>query len=87
MTINVTAKDIKIGLRRTCSFCPIALAIRRAISRTSIYVWNGQVRVYKGGELLSLLSLPLEAQEFILNFDAELPVYPFDFELKIPEII
>lgn len=74
MIVNVTKSCIEIGQRGNAGSCPIALAIG-----------NGCV-VNKGSVYLPLfkkrMRLPLEAIVFIDDFDRNVRVEPFTFELE-----
>lgn len=81
MTIQVTAEDISNGKPHRTSWCPVALAFRRAtggISSVSVNLKSARQfdSHHKGWDL------PPEATNFIKRFDAGLPVEPFEFEVK-----
>lgn len=80
--VTVTAHDIKYGVPRNASFCPVAKAIRRAFS----YKVEVDVRIKHCwlNDSLKGIKLPEAATEFIITFDAqqERPVKPFTFILK-----
>jgi hypothetical protein len=76
MTIVVTQHDIDNGIRPSTCFCPIALAVKRAINDTCT-VGRSYI-LYKG-----IRALPLEAVEFIALFDSGQVVKPFSFWLSI----
>lgn len=79
MKIQVTQEDIDNGVRASCKFCPVASAIRRAFNNKAV------VRTYNLDVSINdkLILLPLEAVDFILLFDAEVKVKPFEFELDL----
>lgn len=83
--IKVTGEHIRAGHGGDCSSCPIALAIREQTIFKSVEVTN--VKVYKdqthNANDVWLCKLPVEAQEFIVNFDRDMGVCPFTFELEI----
>lgn len=80
MIIQVTAEDIKNGTASSCTICPIAIAIKRTLSKlNNIVVFNHDAYVVH-----QYIKLPLEAIIFIENYDSpkhrHLAV-PFEFEL------
>lgn len=83
MKREVTAEDILESrrlleegksLRSKC--CPIALAAKRAFGKT---VYCGRVNLIHSG---TISSLPPEAVKFVEQFDLELHVDPFSFEVE-----
>lgn len=95
ITIHVTKDDIKNGKRRICGYCPIALAIKRAIApdyNFSVMVMNESVDINNN----TTVKLPKRAQEFISMYDnhyyyidkldrtshAYQMMQPFSFELE-----
>jgi hypothetical protein len=87
MLIQVTQEDIDSGRRLLCGpewrprsqYCPIALAIERAICAP---VWVGDtVWGFKGGPVNR--TLPRAAAEWADDFDQGRPVAPFEFELYV----
>lgn len=77
ITIEVTADDIARGTRKSCSCCPIALALARC---------TGLVVSVESDWVYFMPDLPQTAVEFIKTFDAGKPVQPFSFELDVPEV-
>jgi hypothetical protein len=82
--IQVTAADIAHGLAGDCEECPIALAIYRALSDAGVRVGTGGVTLYREGTN-AMLALPEAATKFIVRFDHDEPVAPFEFELDVPD--
>lgn len=98
MIIHVTQEDIDNGIKGSSASCPIALAVKREISK-SHQVWvgaNGIVIEIKtpwwkrifSNELYDYkkISLPKKAEGFVINFDSYNDASitrPFDFEIKI----
>jgi hypothetical protein len=85
-TINVTAGHIAKSRRQDCWRCPVALAIRSAFpNATAIEVtaaWAG----ISDGEQYAEIRLPLEASEFIWEFDDGGTPEPFTFDLDYPAV-
>lgn len=85
--IQVTADDIREGVREDCCKCPVALAIYRA-GIVLVGVRNDEIEVVVGETYLNL-PLPEPARDFIANFDESRPDYrrepePFNFEIELP---
>lgn len=80
MKIEVTKEDIDMGTRWDYNFCPIALAITRAL-QVGVYVANATV--FCSG--IALYRLPEVAIRFIEDFDCDghRAVKPFTFELDM----
>ena len=81
-TIEVTTEDIAKGQPCDGSFCPIALACDRL----------GLVLAVCDTELLDagcnhVCDLPIEAQQFVRDFDDGRFVAPFCFEVELPEMV
>ncbi len=80
--IEVTARDIKNGIVKSTTACPIALAIRRKnpkIDKVSVRL--NYVLVRRGGRVRQFL-LPAQARHFVDAFDIAVPVKPFSFTLR-----
>tara|TARA_R100000656_G_scaffold104176_1_gene75950 strand:- start:16881 stop:17159 length:279 start_codon:yes stop_codon:yes gene_type:complete len=85
ITVKVTAEDIAEGQPLTCRYCPIALAVRRALGadlRTPIQVTPAFISHYVGS-VEHIYELPPEARDFIIYFDRGYPGEPFEFELEV----
>jgi len=83
--IQITAKDIKEGSVGNPWYCPIALAVNRAVKMEDAIVGGGLVRfeikqIYPREYLLA--SLPKKAMKFYNAFDDSLKVKPFTFVLR-----
>lgn len=78
MKIEVTQADISNGMKCSENYCPIALAARRYswLLSTKPYVNNGYMRLDN-----RCYNLPQVAKDFIINFDHNMPVKPFSFEV------
>ena len=74
--IAVTAEDICNGKPTLSTGCPIALAVRRrGINAT---VW--EEHIYSNEyDHIKVRPLPRSAQRFIVRFDHDKPVKPFNF--------
>lgn len=80
MTINVTQEDINKGVRNSCTKCPVALAVHRALNKMVRVGFSG-VRVEFSIGVLQFLRIPQECQDFMARFDFGMPVQPFEFEI------
>ena len=80
LTVNVTQEDIDNGRRRTCSGCPVALAISRA--------WGKRITVGPNdfGASHESIPLPREAMHFVELFDRghAKTLLPFSFVVEVP---
>ncbi len=80
MKITVTNKHILLGMKRSAYECPIALALKDSgledpcVGEDSICIESS----------FEDILLPIEAVSFIKDFDQNLTVKPFSFELEIP---
>lgn len=80
MKISVTEEDIRTGVRRSCTTCPIANATRRVCGDK--IVWANTYTITIGLTEGKVFKTPGKAKEFILDFDNGNPVEPFEFELE-----
>lgn len=79
MRINVTQDDIDNGVS-SCVWCPVARAVARA---TEMYVEVTATDIWIGHTPLvgRFVDTPEAAADFILQFDTNRKVQPFEFEL------
>lgn len=80
LIIHVLQADINNGLRGSCSTRPIALAVARTFPEDTVFVSYGTI-VANHTEYRT----PKEVRQFIVDFDNDRPVTPFEFELPIEE--
>ena len=78
MIITVTADDIKRGNRQDCFECPVARAVRRAMSKSA---WVGYFTM--GWDGSKARKLPKKVASFVSRFDSGKPVKPFSFEIDL----
>jgi hypothetical protein len=85
MLIRVTQADIENGQKTDCYLCPIALAINRAIGKDSSSFWGAQVYRTQLTPHLGYKQVltPRRVERFIVRFDHNLPVQPFNFRLAV----
>lgn len=86
--VQVTEEDIALGVRKSCSCCPVALALGRATGAASHVSVGGGSAMYlpPGASLLDewiTVQLPVVANWWILTYDLSNAVGPIEFE--IPE--
>lgn len=83
VTVTVTREHIDQGEQRSCSNCPIALAFDAAIpDALDSSVTGGYASVWTDLRRVVTYELPIEAREFIQDFDEGSPVSPFTFEAE-----
>lgn len=75
INVEVTAEDIKRGIKVDCLNCPIALALDRC-GQPDASVSDSDVEI--DGRFIRM---PLDARRFVQDFDDGKPVEPFAFEL------
>jgi hypothetical protein len=74
-TIEVTAEDINKGFKQSCSNCPVALAMTRALG----YDVTVGATTWRYADSSVRSSLPKTTQDFIALFDQGEPVTPHSF--------
>lgn len=82
MKINVTAKDIRMGIRGNCLKCPIAIALKRAFKAKEVTVTTITFLVDRLKFRIHELDDDSNIVSFIEDFDQGVPVKPFSFELR-----
>lgn len=82
MRINVTAEDIANGQPHRCSWCPVALALRRHLLAAKVSVASKIIVTLEDGTGF-VKDTPLEACNFIRDFDNGRSVIPFTFDLPV----
>jgi hypothetical protein len=86
VVVNVTAEDIDHGERNWCTRCPVALGLRRTFPRANLVAAHcDHYEVRYGGPEVHAGTLPRPARDFIARFDGGIVVFPFAFELEVPE--
>jgi hypothetical protein len=90
VTIDVTQADIDDGKPGLPCACPIWLAISRALAalgvNLAVRVGISDVALVAAGAPGDVIAdLPTSASDFIGWFDCALTVWPFSFELEIPD--
>jgi len=93
MHVTVDACDIAMGSRGAATDCPIAIALKRYVTANcSVHVRPRNIVLIRdrntSQELVLVLDLPLEAQQFIGDFDlcGHRRVAPFTFHLSHPAL-
>lgn len=85
--IHVTKRDIEIGRKLSCYYCPIAIAIdRRTRDDWRIGVLGHQCAVFPtiAEPNATHTDLPEKAIEFIAKFDFDEEVRPIRFQMELP---
>jgi hypothetical protein len=83
MKIEVTAEDIKNGIRTLKCDCPVALALKRAGLREPIVNCDKVFFFPKLHSPQDIRPLPKKVTAFIRKFDDNRPVQPFSFCLSL----
>lgn len=81
MKIIVTQDDIDNGRKGLSFCCPVALALNRHYEISSVSK-NGIACGDKNHGAVQIPTPP-SVIEFIMNFDADRPVKPFEFDLEM----
>ena len=76
--INVTAYDIRLGIKKNCHKCPIARAIKRTLKAKEAEVSYATL-VADHRMLFCETDDAFKIATFISNFDNSKPVKPFSF--------
>lgn len=79
MKIKVTKDDIRNGMVGSALYCPVALAIRRAMPEATDVGVGFTIAGFVIGDEEINADLPDEAVQFIRSFDEGDPVEPFEF--------
>ena len=84
MHIEITEDDIMDGWPRDCEYCPVALAVCRALAIPPRWVNVADTMLYLHLHLDEeewAIALPSVVKRFINDFDKGKDVHPFSFEL------
>lgn len=77
--ITVTDDHIKQGVKRECTLCPVALAIRSQLPDSNIDVYRSTFLIAAG----HIIKAPESVRKFIDKFDKGMDVKPFSFYLEV----
>lgn len=80
MKVSITASDIAQGQKCSARFCPLAIAMSRAMERD---IWIGWSYAYSHPDTLPkfIMALPEAAQEFVVRMDKGETMEPIEFEI------
>lgn len=79
--IDVTQEDIEKGITGSCTRCPVALALRRAVPEaTNAVVRKDCISVNPYDFYVESIT-PQKVAWFIFDFDGGGPAHPFTFEV------
>lgn len=81
--VQVTQDDINKGERCSYLHCPVARGMHRAIG-TIVGITPMRARFLDDGSPKEV-ALPNIAADFIIAFDSERAVTPFEFEIDVPD--
>lgn len=87
-SVTVTDSDIRYGAPRRPAACPIKIALCRAGIEDLCPTAGGIVRIKRKDDGLierALIDTPIEVVHFIRRFDLMQKVFPFIFEIEVPE--
>lgn len=80
ITISVTEEDIRIGIVGSCAFCPVASAMDRAgLPEPSA---SYEFLSWEKEDARAMINTPSRVCNWMIDFDEDLPVSPFTFELR-----
>lgn len=88
VTVNVTEECIMNGTKGEPESCPLALALAQYIPNRLIWVGDSEIGIDMGpdkDDLYLVMNEPL--RNFIVKYDGDKRVYPFSFEVDVPEEI
>lgn len=81
-TINVTARDLKRGVKGSCGLCPIALAVKRHFPGLLVSTGFLLVKISNASmQEQRRAIMPELASQFVYDFDSFSSVKPFSFKL------
>lgn len=83
--VQVTDDDIKKGIIRNCSQCPVANAIIRTTGIIAVSVGAYSACIEYSDVLAGYYTLPDDATDRIRVFDYTGRMDPFEFELEIDD--
>lgn len=85
--VRVEQRHINEGKAKSCGSCPLARAINDALGRDIAPLGVGVNNTSWWGNPFGDIggTLPFDASAFVVNYDAGLPVEPFEFEIRIPD--
>jgi hypothetical protein len=81
VTVTVTPEDIARGTRRSCTRCPVAIALQRATGRPGWLIGYGPVFLNRR----PLGRMSDELTQWLCAFDAGRPVPAIQFTIDVPE--
>jgi hypothetical protein len=83
--VVVAARHIAKGTPRDGLACPIHLALEELGVRHLFHVGEREVVFHWGYEDKHHYPLPPEATEFVHRYDTGVTVWPFEFDLDVPD--
>lgn len=89
--VEVTSEDAKNGRVNSCTLCPVALAVNRALEKAGFTykasVFTTEVCFFESWKFTMHPNsrLPVAARDFIFRFDGGQDVEPISFDLELPE--
>ncbi len=83
ITVNVTSKDIKNGVKVDAKSCALALAFKREYPKAAHVVVGGMFAIIQFNGAAVSLELPEAAKNFIDAFDVGDKVFPRKFDFVV----
>lgn len=89
-TINVTKRDLELGIPRNCRLCPVARAISRHLNKNTLVNVYPVLVQFVNNSSLELppawnVYLSYRVNRKITRYDDRSIVQPFTFEIDIPD--
>lgn len=85
VNFSLTQDHINGGKPRNPDSCPVALCIKEKFEEKNVRIGLDENMGANCFINLTPVSLPYIVQKFVDNFDANKPVRPFNFSVKIPD--
>jgi hypothetical protein len=86
VTVNVTQEHIDMGVRESCTHCPVGRALADAFPEANVFANGATFDIYPWGSDEQIrIDLPGEAEDFIVRFDDDGYGEPFSFTVNVPE--
>lgn len=85
MLVHVTQEDIDNATAKSCTYCPVAIAMTKILAEgLTVHVLTQGMKIWKMDDGWWRTQNPPEVVQFIKAFDRRDPVSPFSFEVDVP---
>lgn len=81
MLIHITKEDIRLGIKKSLTHCPIALSFRRQFPDIWVHVLGPFLETNS-----TTLHFPESVRQFIIDFDRGKSVQPFSIDTAVCQI-